>query len=62
MLCLLFCHPFGAGYLISFTRGFTPIGVKLSSFAGGRANFVCQCLHTVYNAYQGCVAPTGLKQ
>ncbi|MEK6621695.1 MAG: hypothetical protein AABZ13_04360, partial [Planctomycetota bacterium] len=28
------------------------IRVKLSGFAGGRANFVCQCLHTVYNAYQ----------
>ncbi len=24
MLCVLFCHPFGAGYVITFTRGFTP--------------------------------------
>ena len=24
MLCILFCRPFGAGYLCFFTRGFTP--------------------------------------
>ena len=24
MLYVLFCHPFGAGYVIAFTRGFTP--------------------------------------
>jgi hypothetical protein len=35
---------------------------KFSGFAGGRVNFVCQCLHTVYTAYPGCIAPTGLKQ
>ena len=23
MLYALFCHPFGAGYVIAFTRGFT---------------------------------------
>ncbi len=24
MLCVLFCHPFGAGYVVAFTRRFTP--------------------------------------
>ncbi|MBF8277056.1 MAG: hypothetical protein HW390_2129 [Candidatus Brocadiaceae bacterium] len=24
MLCVHFCRPFGAGYVIVFTRGFTP--------------------------------------
>mgnify|MGYP001558839898 CR=1 FL=1 len=24
MLCILFCRPFGACYVIAFTRGFTP--------------------------------------
>ena len=22
--CVLFCHPFGAGYVMVFSRGFTP--------------------------------------
>ena len=35
---------------------------KFSGFAGGRVNFVCQCLHTVYTAYPGWIAPTRIKQ
>ncbi len=38
-----------------------PLCVKLSGFAGGRANFACQRQHTAYTVHPGCVAPTGLK-
>ena len=33
IVCVLFCHPFGAGYVIAFTRGFTP-GYKPFSPSG----------------------------
>ena len=35
MLCVPFCHPFGAYYVIAFTRGFTP-GYILSALRACR--------------------------
>ncbi|MBF8275321.1 MAG: hypothetical protein HW390_394 [Candidatus Brocadiaceae bacterium] len=38
MVGVLFCHPFGAGYVIAFTRGFTS-GYLLSALRA-----YCRCI------------------
>ena len=41
MHCVLFCHPFGAGYVIALTKGFT-LGYILSAL---RACCRATCLY-----------------
>ena len=45
-----------------FANNNRPSLFLICGFAGGSANLVCRHLRTVYAAYPGCVAPTGLKQ